>query len=168
MLMSHKNRFFDIKMRFQPVDLQITNTRTFQHLALLVDRPDFVRKTVLLRGIYFLRDKEGARKNVKKMLKEYSYPSKLEDAVFKAIFEKKVVDEDVKWYRPKTYNQRPPLRGYLHSILAIRVERNIREDRDLYWTNKNGIGYRKLADRTGRDLETIKSKIKSYSKKLQK
>lgn len=165
--------------------LDIKDTRTFQHLALLVDRSDFkddvknLKPLILAKLINSPQSKienylTSIPKEIYSILEKYQYPSDLAEGIVSLIVNNKISDKEVHNYDPAVGQPKSKLRGYLSHPFNFRLDPNIKIHR--YWYllyqqntvgNKNiYLGYRELSKIVGKRFTTISTAIKAYQTKI--
>lgn len=174
-----------IKMSMKRIDVNVEDVRVFQHLVLLFDRQDFyidllvIKEKARIGKIKLdLKDDIIGQYNgiptplyneIEELRKKYRYPRKLSIAIIAALILWKVSENDIIDYNPSASPRTKLVRQYSHPILAQPIERKtIKRDREWYWLNREGIGYRRLEKKYKfkHSIQTIASAIRSYEEKL--
>lgn len=168
-----------------PTILEIADKRTYQHLALLVDRDDFkndinkIRTTVLIKYFSPLKSRleqylPTIPKEIFEILEKYRYSPDLAEAILSLITSNKITNQEVRKYQPKIGKPKSKLRGYFSHPIDFRLDNKIKIHRQwflLYNQNDNVtqnvyLGYREISKTIGKSYTTIATAIKSYQRKL--
>lgn len=182
-----KKKFRSINNNFEDFTvLEIRNTRTFQHLALLIDRSDFredikkIRSAVLSK--YYSdtksllnQDITDTPKEIINLLEKYRYPLDLTNAILAIIIRNKITNKEVSQYKPQIGQPKNKLRNYIPHPIDIRLDKKIKDHRQwylLYKQNNNEtknvyLGYREVSKIIGKPYTTIATAINSYQKKIE-
>lgn len=158
------------------VNIDVYDLRTYQDLAFLVDREDFLIKIGNLR-VKQLLDTKIDEKEISKLKDYYKYPDGLCKAIRSAVFDNKITDLDIFGYE-NSLTKVGILKDYSHPILSLKLNKQIKLHRLWYavqhQTQKiNKIGYRKISRLNSKDLKnrtpitTIQTAINTYKKNLQ-
>lgn len=164
-------------MNMTHVTVEVSDLRIFQHLVLLLDRPEVTDKISLIRLTSIVAPLDSLVSKYTqipdkiydealKLLHDYRYPEELKQAILATVLRDKITDEDVAKYTPQVYPRQGIIRDYLHPILSIPVQDHIKRDREWYWLNRDRAGYNNLAKTNGEYKTTVESAIKSYKTKL--
>lgn len=171
-----------------PATLEITDTRTFQHLALLVDRPDFkadlikYRPAILAKQFVtssstldpYLPNQPNIPDEIFDLLDKYRYPDSLAIAIQSLIINNKITDNEVQDYQPIVGKPKSKLRHYLPHPFDLRLDSQIKRNRSwylLYQENENKnqndyLGFHKIAKIVNAPYTTIYTAITAYQNKL--
>lgn len=152
------------------INIDVSDLRTYQDLALLMDRQDFLMKVGKLR-LRRLFGKEIDEKEIDKLINHYRYPNSLHKAISSAVFENRVTNLDVSGYG--NYQAKTGLpKNYGHPILTLKLDKKIKQHRDWFISNKRNwlniqLGYRKLSNMSDAvPFTTIQTAINTYKKNL--
>jgi len=165
--------------------LEIKDTRTYYHLAFLVDRDDFKKdvrdfKLLVLGRLFISRlSKIGdycqeVPDEIYKILDKYRYPHDLDEAIVGLFLNNKITDLEVAKYESKAGHPKSKLRNYFNHPFDKRLEGEIRKHR--YWyqlheQTKNNLpkqkfGAVKISRISNCPDTTVTSAIDSYRKQL--
>lgn len=176
-----------MNIKMKKIEVNVTDTRIFQHLVLLFDRSDFYISLLIIRAKVklgkipldlkndIIGQYSGIPRNLssetEKLINSYKYPTELFSAFLAALLRWKVTDEDVSGYKPVSFPRRGLIREYLHPILRIPVQKTIRRDREWFWMHQDGRSYQQITKKHYKNYTkyyeaTVQSAIESYTGKL--
>lgn len=103
------------------VNIDVYDLRTYQDLAFLVDREDFLIKIGNLRLKQLLTSKIDETE-ILKLKDHYKYPDSLHKAIRSAVFDNKITDLDVFGYK-NNLTKVGVFKDYAHPILSLKLDK---------------------------------------------